>query len=278
MPGTCIARSRTAVWGVRPHVPPRTPTIVTVGMPGTRSARTRIAQARHAIPTAMLAETVIDGGWWLGYHAVMLIAVAVTVVATGVLVAGHARHRHRWIVGSKPVASAGFVALGLLRFEAGSPLDPWLLAALLLGFAGDQLLLGRRTFTAGLAAFLLGHLSYLRGWTLVASPAGWSLVPLVPLAVVAVGALVWLWPHLGRLRVPVVLYVGAITLMTWGAWGASLAGALPLRCGVGATLFLLSDLTVARERFVHESVANRALGLPCYYAGQLLLASCLGLA
>lgn len=208
----------------------------------------------------------------------MWIAVGVTVVAVVVLVAGHARHRSGWIVASKPVASAGFVALALLRFEAGSRLDPWLLAALLLGFAGDQLLLGRRTFSAGLAAFLFGHLAYLRGFTLVVPGAGWPLLPLAPLLAIAVGAIIWLWPHLGRLRLPVVLYIAAITAMAWGAWGVTAAGVLPWRAGLGATLFLFSDLTVARERFVQPAVANRALGLPCYYAGQLLLASCLGLA
>lgn len=205
----------------------------------------------------------------------VLVPISVTVVAIVVLVAGHALHRRAWIVVAKPIASAGFVALALLRLTPGSNLDRWLLTALVLGFIGDQLLLGRRSFTAGLVAFLLGHLAYFQGFVLAAPVADWSLVPLIPLAAVGLGALVWLWPHLGRLRIPVVLYIAAITAMNWGAWGATLAGGLPWRCGAGATLFLLSDLTVARERFVHAAVANRVLGLPCYYAAQLLLASCL---
>jgi uncharacterized membrane protein YhhN len=205
----------------------------------------------------------------------VLVPTSITVVAVVALVAGHALQRRAWIVVAKPVASAGFVGLALLRLTPGSSLDRWLLTALVLGFIGDQLLLSRRTFSAGLAAFLLGHLAYLRGFALTAPVADWPLLPLAPLAAVAVGALVWLWPHLGRLRMPVVLYIAAITAMNWGAWGATVGGALPWRCGAGAILFLLSDLTVARERFVHAAVANRALGLPCYYAAQLLLASCL---
>lgn len=208
----------------------------------------------------------------------MPIPLLVTALAVAFLVAGHAGERTTWIAVAKPIASAGFIAMALLRIDPASTVDGWLLAALVLGFAGDQLLIPRRTFTAGLAAFLLGHLAYVAGFADAASRADWPWPPVVPLGAIAVGALVWLWPHLGRLRIPVVLYVAAISAMAWGAWGATLAGPMPWRCGVGATLFLLSDLTVARNRFVHEAFANRALGLPCYYAGQLLLASCVGLA
>ena len=44
----------------------------------------------------------------------------------------------------------------------------------------------------------------------------------------------------------------------------------------GAILFYLSDLAVARHRFIHKSFINRALGLPTYYLGQLLLALTIG--
>jgi len=45
---------------------------------------------------------------------------------------------------------------------------------------------------------------------------------------------------------------------------------------VGAVLFFLSDLLVARDRFVAPGFGNRLLGLPLYYAAQLLLASAVG--
>ena len=52
--------------------------------------------------------------------------------------------------------------------------------------------------------------------------------------------------------------------------------ALPWTAATGAILFYLSDLAVARHRFVHESFVNRAIGLPTYYLGQLLLALTIG--
>ncbi len=48
--------------------------------------------------------------------------------------------------------------------------------------------------------------------------------------------------------------------------------ALPWTAAAGALLFYLSDLMVARQRFVQASYLNRAFGLPTYYLGQLLLA------
>jgi len=40
---------------------------------------------------------------------------------------------------------------------------------------------------------------------------------------------------------------------------------------VGATLFWVSDVGVARDRFVARSPLNRYLYLPLYYGAQLLL-------
>jgi hypothetical protein len=41
---------------------------------------------------------------------------------------------------------------------------------------------------------------------------------------------------------------------------------------VGAVMFYLSDLAVARDRFVAPGFTNRVWGLPLYYGAQLILA------
>lgn len=61
-----------------------------------------------------------------------------------------------------------------------------------------------------------------------------------------------------------------------GAISTAVRGALPGTASAGAVLFYLSDLAVARDRFVKSSFLNRALGLPTYYLGQLLLAFTIG--
>ena len=42
---------------------------------------------------------------------------------------------------------------------------------------------------------------------------------------------------------------------------------------LGALLFFASDLSVARDVFVHRTFVNRLWGLPLYYAAQLCLAA-----
>jgi uncharacterized membrane protein YhhN len=188
------------------------------------------------------------------------------------LVAGHRRESFTMIAITKPVASACFVAIAIARWSSPDPRAGWIITALALGALGDVLLLGDRTFDLGLAAFLLGHLSYVRAFDLARPMGEWSMLIGAAPTAVGLGVLVWLWPHLGRRRLPVALYVAAIVTMVWGALAAATAGALPARASCGATLFMLSDITVARQRFVCPAFTNRALGLPAYYAGQLLLA------
>jgi uncharacterized membrane protein YhhN len=74
----------------------------------------------------------------------------------------------------------------------------------------------------------------------------------------------------------VLTYIVVISVMVWGGISSSSSGVLPWTAAGGALLFYCSDLAVARQRFVHESFINRAVGLPVYYLGQLLLALTIG--
>jgi uncharacterized membrane protein YhhN len=199
------------------------------------------------------------------------------VVATVVVLLYGIRVGHRGLeVSSKFVASAGFVTLGCLRWGPGDTVGAWLVAGLVLCAGGDVLLLRDRTFDAGLLVFLLGHLAYVGSFRAALPLSTWPLAVALLLVVAGAGAIRWLWPHLGRRRVPVLLYIVAISVMVWGAVSTLLRGALPWTATCGAVLFYLSDLAVARHRFVRRSFLNRALGLPAYYVAQLLLAGTIG--
>jgi uncharacterized membrane protein YhhN len=179
-------------------------------------------------------------------------------------------------VGSKTSASLIFVALGWVRWSAGDAVGGWLLAGLAVCAVGDGLLLGKRTFIPGLLTFLLGHVLYILGFRAALPISGWPLAAAIPLGVAAIAAIRWLWPHLGRRRLPVTAYVVIISIMVWAGLSTWWLGALPGTAAAGALLFYLSDLAVARHRFVHPGFVNRALGLPLYYAGQFLIAVTIG--
>jgi uncharacterized membrane protein YhhN len=67
-----------------------------------------------------------------------------------------------------------------------------------------------------------------------------------------------------------------ISLMVWGGFSATWGRALPWSAALGSLLFYVSDLAVARHRFVRPDFVNRVVGLPLYYAGQFLLALTIG--
>ena len=82
----------------------------------------------------------------------------------------------------------------------------------------------------------------------------------------------WLGPHTPeRMRIPVAAYVGIISVMVVASFGTSGTLQDP-RIPMAAVLFTISDVLVARNRFVVRALANRVGGLPTYYAAQALFA------
>lgn len=196
--------------------------------------------------------------------------------AAGLLVtlAGEYRENLLATASGKVLAAAAYVGFAVSLGAQNAPWGSALLAGMCCCWAGDLLLVSRRSrrlFVAGLAAFLLGHLVYslaflLRGQSVVIFGAA-----LVVMAIFSLVVMKWLRPHLElRMRIPVFCYVIAISLMWATALGSAAALASPPLVA-GATLFVLSDLAVARNRFVSVGFRNRAWGLPAYFSAQLLL-------
>ena len=189
----------------------------------------------------------------------------------------------RWL---KPACSALFVA----TFALGHPWPDaayarWIGAGLLVGVAGDLALLGkaRRWFAVGLGAFLVGHVCYAAAFL-----PRWGAGPGLAAVAAAAGGAALLgghtlraaWPLLGSMRIPATVYVGFLAAATVLALAPALGGALgPSRWvpGLGMALFLISDVAVARHRFVEADQHATLWGPPCYFAAQQLLALSAGL-
>ena len=201
-----------------------------------------------------------------------IVLIAIMAVAVAVLLGSEQRGRRDLVLVAKPLASVCFVLLAAMRLQGTGAYGLLVVLALALCLVGDVCLIFPQAFLAGLAVFLLGHVAYAVAFASVAPPRGWSVPFALAVAAAGVAAVRWLWPYLGDMRVPVLAYVVVISVMVWGALSAARAGAVPVRVAVGAGLFYLSDLTVARDRFVKLGFVNRAWGLPAYYGAQVLLA------
>lgn len=204
-----------------------------------------------------------------------LVCILVTVALVAAFIPCEALGLRRGSAVLKPLASTGFIATALAAGALESLYGKAVLVALGLGWLGDVLLIPRtvgRAFRLGVISFLAGHLAFALAFAMRGIDALWLALAIVPLGLVAAAVLRWLMPHVtDDMRRSVLAYVCVISVMVAVAAGTVGAGE-PLLIGAGAVAFYLSDLAVARERFVHPSPVNRMVGLPLYYGGQLALA------
>ncbi len=150
-----------------------------------------------------------------------------------------------------------------------------LCAALVFSLAGDVfLMLPGNTFIAGLASFLVAHLFYIalfvQGQRWLPHRGALAVVGLVALTMYAT-----LWAGLGDpvLKVAVAAYVLVIALMASQAIGRAftLRSSDALRVAVGAGIFMVSDATLAINKFVTPVPQASFWILSTYYTAQLLI-------
>ncbi|MDX2499636.1 MAG: lysoplasmalogenase [Deltaproteobacteria bacterium] len=179
---------------------------------------------------------------------------------------------------TKTALSSLFIIAALAQAHPVPTYYHILILGLIFCLGGDVFLAlpQEKMFLFGLVSFLLGHVCYVLGFFYVANLNLWTWGG--GAAGLAVSGLVFFWlrPHLGSMLVPVVAYIVIITGMVIGAFtvfgDAGLHSAGRNIVLFGAVSFYLSDLFVARDRFLKTEFTNRLLGLPLYYAGQFLLA------
>ena len=177
----------------------------------------------------------------------------------------------------KPAAALGFILMALLWGNLDDLYGRLILFGLIACAAGDVFLLSRTSpnlFLAGMAAFALGHLSYLAVF-IAAQDTPFTTGRLVVTGLVIfafAGVFVWLKPHLPKeMRLPVIAYVIIILLMVITALGLPMRGPLSLAM-IGALMFAVSDIFVARDRFVSPTPKNALAITPLYFGAQALIA------
>jgi uncharacterized membrane protein YhhN len=184
-----------------------------------------------------------------------------------------ARDDRRTELWAKPATLASLILTAVVLGATGTTAGWWLLGALVLGLFGDVALLGKSVsrFQAGLAAFLVGHLCYLLCFAVLGLPRPWwSWAALVVLAAVLV-ATRQVVPATYRsdglaLALPVAAYslvIGAMLVLAW------LTGE-PL-VALGATVFVVSDATLALDRFVRPLPRAHLVVMVTYHVGQALI-------
>jgi uncharacterized membrane protein YhhN len=210
-------------------------------------------------------------------------AVLLAVILLLVLLVYEKREEQKPRLIAKTILSCLFVFVAFLQPSSVPSYGNFILIGLIFCLAGDVCLAlpGDKIFRAGLVAFLVGHIFYVIGFTYLVPVSKWFIPGAALFWVFSLLVFVWLQPHLKAMLVPVVVYILVITVMASGAWAVFDKSASPFWgrtfVFVGAVLFYVSDVFVARNQFVKREFLNRLIGLPLYYAGQFLLAFSVGL-
>lgn len=155
-----------------------------------------------------------------------------------------------------------------------------MLAALFFGWLGDVLLLWNDFFIFGLVAFLIGHLLYIIVYRQYrfAEPTKSFLGTqkaryAFPILLLGTGLVTILFPKLGDLKVPVLVYATVLTSMSLFAlfrYGQTSDKSFFLVMG-GALLFVVSDSLLAVNKFLSPFEFSGIAIMTTYCAAQYLI-------
>ena len=212
-------------------------------------------------------------------NALILIVAAVLLIW---LLYYEKQNNSKRILPVKTALSCLFILTALVQPHLNSHYTLFVIIGLVFCLGGDVFLAlpQKSMFLFGLVSFLIGHVFYVVAFAAVGSVNPMAAVGLLLTIGVSIGVYVWLKPHLGSMKVPVIFYILVISAMLICAWSilgeTSLAGNGRLLVFIGALSFYLSDLFVARNRFLKDEFLNRLIGLPLYFGGQFLIAFSVG--
>jgi len=148
------------------------------------------------------------------------------------------------------------------------------LGDVLLMFQGDEMF-----FIGGLVAFLTGHVLYVFSYRQMREPEGLGLLGpqkirfSFPIILAGTGLVVVLLPHLGGLKIPVMIYALVLTVMVLQAlfrFGFTSKRSFVL-IFVGALFFMISDSALAINKFMHALPMASLLIMATYITAQYLI-------
>jgi len=176
----------------------------------------------------------------------------------------------------KPLVALGFIGLATLSGALDGIYGQIVLAGLIACALGDVALLSRGNpflFKLGMVAFAIGHLLYAGAFFRLGIQPIYALLALFVMGMVSLGVYKYLRPSLPADMVGAVLiYICIITLMV-----VTSIGTRQILLIIPAIMFAVSDIFVARDRFVTRKASNALLISPLYFGAQALFALSAGL-
>lgn len=151
----------------------------------------------------------------------------------------------------------------------GSHLKKFIFIGLLFSICGDYILSFPEYFVFGLASFLIAHVFYIIAFS---NGAKLAVEKSIPIYLIGGSLYFLLFPGLGDLKIPVLLYVITISTMVWRAFARNHSNKDSYYAGaLGACIFFVSDSLIGLSKFYTPIPADRFLIMLTYYTGQFLI-------
>jgi len=200
----------------------------------------------------------------------VLLAAAFAVAVVDWIAVGVGNRKVEYV--AKPLTMVVLLAYAIALDPMVESTRWWFVAALVFSLAGDVfLMLPGNRFVEGLASFLVGHLAYIGGllaWGTDIGPAWFVLVAVLAAFIITIGGAIVqaAGEQDRRLRMPVAVYITAITVMVLAAGATGHWWFLG-----GALLFYVSDTMIGISRFVRDFRFSGVAIMVTYHLAQFLL-------
>lgn len=150
----------------------------------------------------------------------------------------------------------------------------WVILGLMLSTLGDIFLMLRpQKFILGLASFLVAHIFYVIAFGYKLENLSLPLISYWAIPIAA-GYFIYLWPRLAEMKLPVLCYFSAITLMLITATSLYIQHPINTHALLlfGAVLFAVSDGLLGYRKFVKNFEYGQLFVMTTYFSAQFLIA------
>ena len=167
---------------------------------------------------------------------------------------------------TKPLLIPLLILIFITRLKSEkTKVDKLFLTGLVLSFFGDLFLLFQWGFLPGLGSFLLAHVFYIISFRKKTQNSIWRFWPII-LGLFATTLLVFLFPYLKEMKIPVIIYAAVIATMMYNALKTNNRNLI-----IGALLFLISDTLLSINLFLQPLMILNLLVMITYIAAQWFL-------
>ena len=148
-----------------------------------------------------------------------------------------------------------------------------IIIGLLFCLGGDTFLLIPDFFVFGLGSFLIGHLWFIAAFV---KENGWKFPHKTGIRLTVFGSILYglIYPNLGKLFLPVAVYMTVVVVMSWQgiAFTRNSTKITFKRVGLAVSLFLFSDAFIALNKFYAPISFSGVIILTTYWMAIFLIA------